>query len=62
MSEASLNDVQGGGSHAILASQDQEGLPSSPGTTVQRRSVVRTEEIVSLNFQQKNINRIVFFY
>ncbi|KAB5539816.1 hypothetical protein PHYPO_G00093490 [Pangasianodon hypophthalmus] len=45
MSEASINDVKGGGPHTILASQEQEGLPSSPGTTVQRRSVVRTEEI-----------------
>ncbi|KAG7316621.1 hypothetical protein KOW79_020162 [Hemibagrus wyckioides] len=45
MSEARLTDVKGGGPHAILASQEQEGLPSTPGTTVQRRSVVRTEEI-----------------
>lgn len=50
LSEASLSDVKGGGPLAILASQEQEGLPSSPGTTVQRRSVVCTEEIVSLNF------------
>lgn len=49
MSEARLNDVKGSGPHAILASQEQEGLPSTPGTTVQRRSVVRTEEIVSSN-------------
>lgn len=55
MSEASLNDVKSGGPHAILACQDQEGLPSSPGTTVQRRSVVRTEEIVSLNFHSSAI-------
>lgn len=54
MSEATLKDVKGGGPHSILASQEQEGLPSSPGTTVQRRSVVRTEEIVSLNFPFNN--------
>ncbi|KAM9435857.1 brain and acute leukemia cytoplasmic protein [Clarias gariepinus] len=45
MSEVSLNDVKSGSPHAILVSQEQEGLPSSPGTTLQKRSVVRTEEI-----------------
>ncbi|KAI5090544.1 brain and acute leukemia cytoplasmic protein [Silurus meridionalis] len=45
MSEASLNDVKDGCPQTIQASQELEGLPSSPGTTVQRRSVVRTEEI-----------------
>ncbi|XP_017310886.1 brain and acute leukemia cytoplasmic protein [Ictalurus punctatus] len=45
MSDSTHNDVKSGGPHAILASQEQEGVPSSPGTTVQRRSVVCTEEI-----------------
>ncbi|XP_062857410.1 brain and acute leukemia cytoplasmic protein [Trichomycterus rosablanca] len=45
MSETGLNDAKTGGTPAILASQEQGGLCSSPGTTVQRRSVVRTEEI-----------------
>ncbi|KAL7888197.1 hypothetical protein AOLI_G00031710 [Acnodon oligacanthus] len=44
MSEAGLNDVKAGGPPSVLTSQDQEGL-SSPGTTVQRRSVLCTEEI-----------------
>ncbi|TSK58085.1 Brain and acute leukemia cytoplasmic protein [Bagarius yarrelli] len=44
MSEATLNDVKGVVPHAKLLSQEQKGLPASPGTTVQR-SVVRTEEI-----------------
>ncbi|XP_042633532.1 brain and acute leukemia cytoplasmic protein-like isoform X1 [Cyprinus carpio] len=44
MSEVGLNDMKPGSTPAILSSQEQEVLSSS-GTTVQRRSVLRTEEI-----------------
>ncbi|XP_030628381.1 brain and acute leukemia cytoplasmic protein [Chanos chanos] len=44
MSESGLNDVKTGNNPPILCSQEQDVL-SSPGTTVQRRSVLRTEEI-----------------
>lgn len=46
MSEAGLNDGKTAGTTAVLASQEQGCMSSSPGATVQRRSVVRTEEIV----------------
>lgn len=46
VSEASLNDVKPSSPPAILGSPSkEEALPSS-GTTVQRRSVLHTEEIV----------------
>ncbi|XP_077409115.1 LOW QUALITY PROTEIN: brain and acute leukemia cytoplasmic protein [Vanacampus margaritifer] len=51
-SEASLSDVKpgggggsGGGPHDTLASPAQEGAPLSSATTVQRTSVLHTEEI-----------------
>ncbi|XP_066533089.1 brain and acute leukemia cytoplasmic protein isoform X2 [Hoplias malabaricus] len=44
MSNTTLNDVKAGGPPSVLTTQDHEGL-SSPGTTVQRRSVLCTEEI-----------------
>lgn len=47
MSEVGLHDMKTGSTPAILSSQEQEVLSSS-GTTVQRRSVLRTEEIVSI--------------
>ncbi|XP_051500617.1 brain and acute leukemia cytoplasmic protein [Myxocyprinus asiaticus] len=43
MSEMGLNDVTSGTTPAILSSQEQ--VLSTFGTTVQRRSVLRTEEI-----------------
>ncbi|XP_071772548.1 brain and acute leukemia cytoplasmic protein [Centroberyx gerrardi] len=45
MSEANLNDVKPSSPPAILASPHQEAVLPSSGTTVQRRSVLRTEEI-----------------
>lgn len=47
LSEASLNDGKPSNPPAILASPQQEVVLPSSGTTVQRRSVLRTEEIVS---------------
>ncbi|XP_026858801.1 brain and acute leukemia cytoplasmic protein [Electrophorus electricus] len=44
VSEAGLTDENLGGPPAVSASQEEKGL-SSPGTTVQRRSVLCTEEI-----------------
>ncbi|XP_003200739.1 brain and acute leukemia cytoplasmic protein [Danio rerio] len=44
MSEVGLNDMKTGSTPAILSSQEQDVLSSS-ATTVQRRSVLRTEEI-----------------
>uniref|UniRef100_A0A3P8RSM4 BAALC binder of MAP3K1 and KLF4 b n=1 Tax=Amphiprion percula TaxID=161767 RepID=A0A3P8RSM4_AMPPE len=45
VSEASLNDVKPSSPPAILASPQQESVLPSSGTTVQRRSVLHTEEI-----------------
>lgn len=45
VSEASLNDVKSSSPLAILASPQQEATPPSSSTTVQRRSVLHTEEI-----------------
>ncbi|XP_072298150.1 brain and acute leukemia cytoplasmic protein [Eucyclogobius newberryi] len=45
VSEASLNDVKPSSPAAILASPQQGASPPSSGTTVQRRSVLHTEEI-----------------
>ncbi|KAF7669182.1 hypothetical protein LDENG_00240930 [Lucifuga dentata] len=45
MSEASLNDIKPSSPPAILASAPQEAVSPSSGTTVQRRSVLHTEEI-----------------
>lgn len=50
MSEVGLNDMKAGTTPAILSSQEQEVLSTS-ATTVQRRSVLRTEEIVSILIQ-----------
>lgn len=47
MSEVGLNDMKTGTTPVILSSQEQEVLSSS-ATTVQKRSVLRTEEIVSI--------------
>ncbi|TRY57939.1 hypothetical protein DNTS_009824 [Danionella cerebrum] len=44
MSEVGLNDMKAGATPAILSPQEQE-VRSSSATTVQRRSVLRTEEI-----------------
>ncbi|XP_077075493.1 brain and acute leukemia cytoplasmic protein [Siphateles boraxobius] len=44
MSEVGLNDMKTGTTPVILSSQEQEVLSSS-ATTVQKRSVLRTEEI-----------------
>ncbi|XP_028808938.1 brain and acute leukemia cytoplasmic protein [Denticeps clupeoides] len=44
LSEVGLKDVKGGSNHTVLPPCEQEVL-SSPGMTVQRRSVLRTEEI-----------------
>lgn len=49
VSEASLNDVKPSSPPTILASPPQDAALPSPGTTVQRRSVLHTEEIVSLS-------------
>lgn len=46
VSEASLNDVKPSSPPAILASPPKEAVLPSSGTTVQRRSVLHTEEIV----------------
>lgn len=48
VSEASLDDVKPSSPPAILASPPKEEAPPLSGTTVQRRSVLHTEEIVSL--------------
>ncbi|XP_040921122.1 brain and acute leukemia cytoplasmic protein isoform X1 [Toxotes jaculatrix] len=45
VSEASLNDVKPSSPPAILASPPKEEVLPSSGTTVQRRSVLHTEEI-----------------
>ncbi|XP_074541618.1 brain and acute leukemia cytoplasmic protein [Halichoeres trimaculatus] len=45
MSEASLNDVKPSSPPAIHGSPTKEATPPSTGTTVQRRSVLHTEEI-----------------
>ncbi|KAJ0060879.1 hypothetical protein NL108_001732, partial [Boleophthalmus pectinirostris] len=45
VSEASLNDVKPSSPSTILSSPQQEVSPPSSGTTVQRRSVLHTEEI-----------------
>ncbi|KAJ0026904.1 hypothetical protein NQD34_017904 [Periophthalmus magnuspinnatus] len=45
VSEASLNDVKPSSPPAMLTSPQQEASPPSSGTTVQRRSVLHTEEI-----------------
>ncbi|XP_024909502.1 brain and acute leukemia cytoplasmic protein [Cynoglossus semilaevis] len=45
VSEASLSDVKPSSSPAILASLPKEVVTPSSGTTVQRRSVLHTEEI-----------------
>lgn len=50
MSEASLNDVQPSSTPTALGSPRQDTTMPSSGTTVQRRSVLHTEEIVSLSF------------
>ncbi|XP_056620502.1 brain and acute leukemia cytoplasmic protein isoform X2 [Triplophysa dalaica] len=44
MSEVGLNDRKTGSTPAVLSSQEQEILSTS-GTTLQRRSVLKTEEI-----------------
>ena len=46
VSEASLNDVKPSSPPAILGSPPKEAVLPSSGTTVQRRSVLHTEEIV----------------
>lgn len=48
VSEASLNDVKPSSPPAALGSPPREAVLPSSGTTVQRRSVLHTEEIVSL--------------
>ncbi|KAM8826336.1 brain and acute leukemia cytoplasmic protein [Synchiropus splendidus] len=45
VSEASLDDVKPSSPSAILASPHQEAMVASSGTTLQRRSVLHTEEI-----------------
>lgn len=50
MSEASLNDVKPSSTPTALGSPRQDTTMPSSGTTVQRRSVLHTEEIVSLSF------------
>lgn len=47
-SEASLTDVKPAGPPEILGSPPMEAVLPSSGTTVQRRSVLHTEEIVRL--------------
>ncbi|KAG7460738.1 hypothetical protein MATL_G00202030 [Megalops atlanticus] len=44
MSETGLSEVKADSNTAVPASEQQEVLPS-PGTTIQRRSVMHTEEI-----------------
>lgn len=48
VSEASLNDVKPSSPPSVLASPQQDKMSPSSGTTVQRRSVLHTEEIVRL--------------
>lgn len=49
VSEASLNDVKPSSPPAILGSPPREAVLPSSGTTVQRRSVLHTEEIVRVS-------------
>lgn len=68
VSEASLNDATPSSPSSILSSPKQEAASPPSGTTVQRRSVLHTEEIVSLShfmfslFKVKSSNyKNVFF-
>ncbi len=63
VSEASLNDVKPSNPPAILGSPPKEAVLPSSGTTVQRRSVLHTEEIVrSFKILQVSLEYRCTFY
>ncbi|XP_077367439.1 brain and acute leukemia cytoplasmic protein [Festucalex cinctus] len=61
-SEASLSDVKpssgGGGGSDTPASPEQEGAPLSSATTVQRTSVLHTEEITKWQDNRKSTKQV----
>lgn len=65
VSEASLSDVKPSSPPAILGSPPKEAALPSSGTTVQRRSVLHTEEIVRLSttvFKYQSRFSFLFIY
>lgn len=61
VSEASLNDVKPSSPPAIMDSPAKEATLPSAGTTVQRTSVLHTQEIVRVQFHLE-YKRTLFFY
>ncbi|KAF7231533.1 brain and acute leukemia cytoplasmic protein isoform X2 [Nothobranchius furzeri] len=58
VSEASLNDVKPSSPVSILSSPQQEVTSPSSGTTVQRRSVLHTEEITKWQDNRKSTKQV----